>query len=192
MNHILFFFINLFCLFCYFFLAGCFMFFLYYFGILKNDTVIRYRFNLLDFILDFIKVLSFDFKHRDPDAFRESGIIIYVGQQGSGKTISMMHDVLMLKHKYKKVKVMGNLAFTGSDQELRSPDDLLLFTNGIHGVITPIDELGVLFYFQLEILKIFRLKCVKLFLKIENLGVYFSELFRKYISWTRIYVAKSL
>ena len=90
-------------------------------------------------------MLSFDLKNRDPDAFKESGIVIYVGSQGSGKTISMVHDVLMLQHKYKKVKVMGNLAFSGSDAELTKPDDLLLFTNGIHGVITPIDELGVLF-----------------------------------------------
>lgn len=192
MNHFVMFLINLLCLFGYFFFAGCFMFILYYKKVLPNDTKIRYRFNLLDFILDFIKVLSYDFQHRDPDAFQESGIIIYVGQQGSGKTISMMHDVLMLKHKYKKVKVMGNLAFTGSDQELRSPDDLLLFTNGIHGVITPIDELGVLFYFQQEISKIFRLKCVKLFLKIENRVAYFSELFRKYISWTRTYAVRCL
>lgn len=137
--------INLLCLISYFCLSSFLLFLLYYFGILPNKTCIRYRFNILDFYLDFLKVLSHDIKNRDPDAFHESGIVIYVGQQGSGKTISMMHDVLMLKHKYKKLKVMGNLAFTGSDAELTCPDDLLLFTNGIHGVCTPIDELGVLF-----------------------------------------------
>lgn len=145
MIHLFYFLINLLCLILYFLFWAVILFLLYYFGVLPAKTCIRYRFNIIDFILDFLKMLSQDIKNRDPDAFHESGIVIYVGQQGSGKTISMMHDVLMLKHKYKKVKVMGNLAFTGSDAELTKPDDLLLFTNGIHGVITPIDELGVLF-----------------------------------------------
>ena len=138
-------FINILCLILYLLLSSFVFYLLYYLHILPNETKIRYRFNFLDFYLDFLKMLSFDLKNRDPDAFKESGIVIYVGSQGSGKTISMVHDVLMLQHKYKKVKVMGNLAFSGSDAELTKPDDLLLFTNGIHGVITPIDELGVLF-----------------------------------------------
>lgn len=137
--------INFLCLILYLLLSSLFLFLLYFFRVLSNDTKVRYKFNFLDFYLDFLKMLSYDFQHRDPDAFKESGIVIYVGSQGSGKTISMVHDVLMLKHKYQKVKIMGNLAFSGSDQELTKPDDLLLFTNGIYGVITPIDELGVLF-----------------------------------------------
>ena len=184
--------INLLCLTFYFFLSTLVLFLLYYFSVLPNETKIRYKFNILDFYLDFIKVFSYDFKHKDPDAFKESGIVIYVGQQGSGKTISMMHDVLMLKHKYSKVKIMGNLAFTGSDAELTKPDDLLLFTNGIYGVITPIDELGVLFYFQLENLKIFLSKCAKLFLKIGSLEDYYLVQYRKYISWTKTYAVKYL
>ncbi len=182
--------INILCLISYFCLSSLVLFLLYYFGILPSETKIRYKFNILDFYLDFLKVFSYDFKHKDPDAFKESGIVIYVGQQGSGKTISMMHDVLMLKHKYNKVKIMGNLAFTGSDAELTKPDDLLLFTNGIYGVITPIDELGVLFYFQLENLKIFLLKCVKLFSKIGSLDVFYLVQYRKYISWIRICAVK--
>lgn len=139
------FWINLLCVICYFVLAYFLLFGIYYFGFLSNDTNIRYRFNILDFILDFIKVSSYDFKHRDKNAFKESGIVIYVGSQGSGKTISMMHDVLMLQHKYPMAKIMTNVGFNGSHANLNSPDDLLTFTNGIYGVITPIDELGVLF-----------------------------------------------
>ena len=137
--------INLLCLISYFVLCSFILFGLYYFNFLNNDTVIRYKFNILDFYLDFLKVSAYDLKHRDPDAFKESGIVIYVGQQGSGKTISMMYDLLKLQHKYPKSKVMTNVGFNFDHANLTCPDDLLTFTNGIYGVITPIDELGVLF-----------------------------------------------
>ena len=137
--------INFLCLISYFVLAFFLLFGIYYFGFLSNDTKVRYKFNIIDFVLDFIKVSSYDLKHRDKDAFNDSGIVIYVGNQGSGKTISMMHDLLMLQHKYPKSKVMTNVGFNKPHEVLSGPDDLLTFTNGIYGVLTPIDELGVLF-----------------------------------------------
>ena len=152
-------FLNFMILLLYFLLASFVFALLYFFGILPSDTQVRFKFNILDFYLDFIKMSIYDFKHYDKNAFKESGIVIYVGRQGSGKTISMMHDVLMLQHKYPKSKIMTNVGFKGSACALNSPNDLLTFTNGIYGVITPIDELGVLF--RRADSKIFRLKCVR-------------------------------
>lgn len=138
-------FLNLLILLLYFLLASFVFALFYFFGILPIQTEVRYKFNILDFYLDFIKMVVYDFKHLDKDAFKESGIVIYVGNQGSGKTISMIHDVLMISHKYPKAKIMTNVGLSLDHEDLNSPEDLLSFTNGIYGVITPIDELGVLF-----------------------------------------------
>ena len=137
--------VNLSCLFLYFLFWSIILFFVYYFRLLPFDTQIRYKFHLIDFWLDIIKMLASDFKNRVPDAFHESGIIIYEGYQGSGKTISMIHDIMILQHKYKKVKVMDNLNYANSDFDINKPDDILQLNNGVYGVITSLDELGIWF-----------------------------------------------
>ena len=139
------FFINLLCLFLYFLLSSCVLFFIYYFGLLPCRTQIRYKFDWLDFYLDTIKMLAYDFKNCVPGAFHESGIVMYVGPQGSGKTISMIHDIMILQHKYKKVKVMDNLGYVYSNFDIKNPSDILELDNSVFGVITAIDELGIWF-----------------------------------------------
>ena len=102
-------FLNICCLILYFVFAGFDFFFLYYFKVLPNYVPIRYNNNPLDFILDCLKVLSSDLQNLDSDTFDKSGIVIYEGMQGSGKTISMVHDVLMLRHRYPKSISIDNL-----------------------------------------------------------------------------------
>lgn len=137
--------INILCLFLYFVFSSVLLFFIYYLTWLPCTTQIRYKNNILDFYLDSIKMLCYDFKHRIPDSFNESGIVVYVGAQGSGKTISMIHDIMLLQHKYKKVKVMDNLGYIHSDFDINVPNDILNINNGVYGVITSLDELGVWF-----------------------------------------------
>ena len=108
--------VNLLCLFLYFVCSSFLLFFIYYLNFLPCTTKIRYGFSFLDFYLDTIKMLAYDYKHRIPDAFCESGIVIYEGPQGSGKTISMIHDIMVLQ-----------------------------LNNGPQGVITSLDELGIWF-----------------------------------------------
>lgn len=139
------FFLNLLLIFLYFVFCSFVLFWVYYFGLLPVETKIRYKFNIIDFWLDIIKISAFDFKNRVPEAFHESGIIIYEGPQGSGKTISMIHDIMMLQHKYKKVKVMDNLGYENSDFDIQNPNDILSINNSVYGVITSLDELGIWF-----------------------------------------------
>lgn len=133
------------CFIFYFLFVSFILFFVYYFGFLSCETQIRYKFNIIDFWLDIIKTTALDFKSRIPGSFHESGIIIYEGPQGSGKTISMIHDIMMLQHKYKKVKVMDNLNYVHSDFDISNPSDILQIDNGVFGVITSLDELGIWF-----------------------------------------------
>ena len=137
------FWINIICLVLYFILSLCLFFFLYYLKILPNKTSIRFSYNPIDFILDLLKILSYDLQHYDPETFVDTGIIIYEGPQGSGKTLSMVWDILRLEKKYDKVKVMDNFGL--SDKQIEHPDDLIDFQNENLGVITSIDEMGIWF-----------------------------------------------
>ena len=136
---------NICCLLLYLIFSWFVIFLLCWFNILKGETYVKYRFNIIDFIFDFTKVFVSDIKNRDPDTFLETGIVIYEGWQGSGKTLSMVRDVMLLQHKYPKVKVIGNINYQFQDQNLDTPNNLIDFTNDIYGVISQIDELGVLF-----------------------------------------------
>lgn len=137
------FFLNISCLIIYFILSLVFLFCLYYFKVLPNETQIRFNYNPIDFVLDSLKILSYDLQHYDPDTFIDTGIVVYEGPQGSGKTLSMVYDILKLQNKYKKVKVMDNFGL--SSKQIEHPSDLIDFQNGHLGVITSVDELAIWF-----------------------------------------------
>lgn len=145
MLNFLFFLLNLSCLFFYFAFCSFFLFLLYYFEKLPHESKIRYKNNLIDLYFDFLYMFAFDIRTTPKGAFKESGIIIYEGPQGSGKTVSMIHDVMLLQHKYPKCKVIDNLNYVNSNQEMDHPNDLIEFTNGVFGVISAIDECGIWF-----------------------------------------------
>jgi len=46
---------------------------------------------------------------RDPDFFWPTGTQVYIGRQGSGKTISAVRHLIALRKKYPKAKVVSNL-----------------------------------------------------------------------------------
>jgi len=57
-----------------------------------------------------LQSLRDDIKARkDPDFFWQTGTQVYVGRQGSGKTISAVHHVSKLKQKYPKSVIVSNL-----------------------------------------------------------------------------------
>ena len=136
--------VNFLCFFCYFCFAGLVFFALYYFGILNCIVPFRYSYNPLDFILDCIKIIAYDLKNFTPDTFTESGIVIYEGKQGSGKTLSMVRDVLILQHKFPKSFTVNNLGLNVGS-ELNHPSQLCELNNGRFGIITVIDEMGIWF-----------------------------------------------
>lgn len=136
---------NLLCLAAYFIFWTFVLFLLYYLKILPNYIPFRYKYNFLDFYLDILKIMSYDLQHYDPKTFTETGIIIYEGRQGSGKTISMVHDALIIKHRFPDCIMVDNLGVKGSDQFFNSPSQLCELNNGHLGICTLIDECGVLF-----------------------------------------------
>lgn len=122
------------------------LFWLYYSRVLPSkNVVIRVKYNFLDFYLDFLKVFADDLRNRDPETFKDTGIIIYEGAQGSGKTMSMVYDIYCLQKKYPKCKVLDNFGYNSSDLRLSDPSFLVDFTNDRYGVVTALDEMGILF-----------------------------------------------
>lgn len=137
--------LNIICFLTYFVFWTLIFWLIYYLGWLPNYVPFRYKFNLLDFYLDCLKISSFDVKSFDPDTFTKSGIVVYEGMQGSGKTISMVHDVLILRKEFPKAVIFDNLNQKFHDQELSHPSQLCEFNNGHLGCICEIDELAIWF-----------------------------------------------
>ena len=90
---------------------------------------------------DFPKQLGIDISNRDPNFFKPQGIIIFTGEQGSGKTMSMIKCATDLKEQYPKCKVISNTGFSLQDKEMKSWKDLTSYNNGDKGVVVVWDEI---------------------------------------------------
>lgn len=63
----------------------------------------------------YIESLADDIKaRRNPDFFWPTGTQVYVGRQGSGKTISAVRHILDMRKRYPKAVVVSNIAFSNS------------------------------------------------------------------------------
>jgi ATP-dependent Clp protease ATP-binding subunit ClpX len=90
--------------------------------------------------IDFPKQLIIDWLKRDPDFFREYGIHIVAGEQGSGKTITVAYMLMRFQKMYPKLKVKTNFNYVYQDGEINHWHDVIASENGIYGEIDVIDE----------------------------------------------------
>lgn len=88
----------------------------------------------------------------NPDYFRPSGLTVFCGPQGSGKTYSAIVYVYTLMRRFKKAILVTNVSLFGvfdefSDRILpyMSARDLSAVNNGVNGVIFLIDEIHLEF-----------------------------------------------
>lgn len=64
-------------------------------------------------------------RSKDANYFRPSGTQVYVGRQGSGKTISAVRHVALLKERYPRVILVSNLFLTGYSRiTVKTPDQV--------------------------------------------------------------------
>lgn len=92
-------------------------------------------------LIDFPRRLVKDMLTRDPYEFKETGIILFCGPQGSGKTIAMCEYLQRLKRKYPKALIHANLNLTFKDGNIKGIKDILNVNNGKYGVIKVLDEI---------------------------------------------------
>ncbi len=91
--------------------------------------------------IDFPKQYAYDLMTIDPNTFKEYGMHLLCGEQGSGKTTLMAYLIRKYKTIYPRVKVRSNFSCTMQDFPLTSWEELTLDTNGIYGEIDCIDEI---------------------------------------------------
>ena len=79
----------------------------------------------------------------DPFVFRPYGCWFFVGKQGSGKTISLVHRLEKLKKRYPRIKIYTNMGYVNETAPLKSLNDLLDISkyNGEFGTVFVIDEI---------------------------------------------------
>lgn len=97
-------------------------------------------------LTNFRSCLKLFYSKKDPNLFRPSGIVVFSGAQGSGKTLGLINTLQDIIRRYPKAKIYSNiklngisyLPFTGvenfSDEE----------SNGTLGTIYVIDEIHTL------------------------------------------------
>lgn len=91
--------------------------------------------------IDFPKQFAYDYMTIDPNTFKEYGMHLLCGEQGSGKTTLMAYLVRKYKTIYPRLKVRSNFSCAMQDYELTDWKELTLDTNGIYGELDCIDEI---------------------------------------------------
>lgn len=140
-------------IFLYFFLLLVFWFiaeFVYYFFItpkFRSEPIVYKKYGFFHkLFLDLPRQLGKEFARRDPDSFNASGLIIFTGKQGAGKTISMVEYASTLKSIYPDCKVITNFDCLFSDLHFEGWQTLVDFNNGKLGVCACIDEISLQFH----------------------------------------------
>lgn len=77
----------------------------------------------------------------DPNTFKEYGVHVVEGEQGSGKTVTMVYLLKKFRTIYPNIKIFTNMEYKYQDGVLNDLSQLSLDTNGVYGEIDVIDEL---------------------------------------------------
>lgn len=102
---------------------------------IKQDNIFKKLFWLAP------RQFAIDRLNRNPEFFKYQGLILYIGDQGSGKTSSMVRDIMLMQEEYPKVKTMTNFGYKKQDMEMTHWTKMIKFNNGIQGVIVGVDEI---------------------------------------------------
>lgn len=94
---------------------------------------------------DFPKQYVDDLFSNNPDEFKEYGLHMFCGEQGSGKTTAVVHKLLELQSKYPRLKVRTNMNYLFQDGEIYHWQDLIKNENGIFGQVEVLDEIQTWF-----------------------------------------------
>ena len=92
-----------------------------------------------------------DFRKEHPNYFEPDGLLVFIGAQGSGKTLSAVNYVYNLMENYPSAILVSNIELKdypfGSGRVFYFSDasDLTKYNNGEYGVIFLIDEIQLYF-----------------------------------------------
>lgn len=106
---------------------------------LKKDSIIKRIY--IDFPIRFVS----DMLLRVPDDFNEYGIRMVCGEQGSGKTITVVYLLMQWAKRYENMKVITNMNYAYQHKQLSHWKDIMSLNNGTKGVAVVIDEIQTWF-----------------------------------------------
>lgn len=92
-------------------------------------------------MVDAPRRIMLDLFDRDPEFFRFQGLHVFCGEQGSGKTISLVEMMMRIQKEYPKARCITNLGYAHEDAQLTDWRQLLTYNNAKKGVVVGIDEL---------------------------------------------------
>lgn len=98
-----------------------------------------------NFFILWPKILAKDILTKNPSDFQNYGIHIVVGEQGSGKTMTVAYLLQEWKKRYPRLQIYTNMAYQHENGELSHWKQLINRNNGIYGVCNVIDEIKVWF-----------------------------------------------
>lgn len=90
---------------------------------------------------DFPRRFVLDLMTRDPNEFGMYGYHLFVGEQGSGKTVATVEFLKRIKNEYPLCKIATNFEYAEEDSKINSWHDLVFNNNGVYGQVDVIDEI---------------------------------------------------
>lgn len=112
----------------------------------KKKTFSFHKDGLLKRIfVQFPERLSKDIYNKDPYDFKEYGLHMFCGEQGSGKTTAIVHKLNELKKKYPKCLIRTNMNYKYEDETIQHWKQLVSNTNGTYGQVEVLDEIQTWF-----------------------------------------------
>jgi hypothetical protein len=111
----------------------------------KSESTYKRKSVLYRLFYEFPKRLAHDIVNRNPDEFKEYGLHMFCGEQGSGKTISVVEMLLRMKEIYPQVKIRTNMSYLYQDASIKDWKDLIKNENGEYGQIEVLDEIQTWF-----------------------------------------------
>lgn len=96
-------------------------------------------------LFQFPKRLLKDIMLRNPNEYRNTGLYLFVGEQGSGKTIAVVQKLMVLKKIYPNLKIRTNMNYKYQDSKLKTWLELVSSNNGSFGQIEVLDEIQTWF-----------------------------------------------
>lgn len=79
--------------------------------------------------------------NNDPDEFKEYGVHIVAGKQGTGKSITLTYLLLRYQEMYPKLKIATNYYYKYEDKHIEHWKDIINYNNDKYGVIVVLDEI---------------------------------------------------
>jgi hypothetical protein len=95
---------------------------------------------LLRLLYDFPKQYTNDLFNRDPDYYKEYGVHVIAGKQGSGKTVTLAYLLRYYKQWYPNLRIKTNFGYILEDGQIEHWTDMVASSNGTFGEIDCIDE----------------------------------------------------